>query len=233
MYSFTHTQLKRALLWLAAFHILILASSNYLVQLPFTLFGFHTTWGAFTFPFVFLATDLTVRIFGASLARRIVLAVMIPALVISYIASVVFYQGSYQGLSPLATFDTFVARIALASFTAYVVGQILDVTVFNGLRKQRHWWIAPAASTIAGNALDTAVFFCVAFFQSTDPFMAENWIEIAVVDYVFKIIISLFMFLPLYGVILNKLTHKLLKDKIDLDQQNASAQSDSKAALAD
>ena len=94
MYSFTAQQRFTALVWLSLFHIAIITSSNYLVQLPITVFGFHTTWGAFTFPFIFLATDLTVRIFGAPLARRIILAVMVPALFISYVISTVTYQES-------------------------------------------------------------------------------------------------------------------------------------------
>ncbi len=61
--SFTPQQQRKALGYLVLFHLLVIASSNYLVQLPFTVFGYHTTWGAFTFPFIFLATDLTVRIF--------------------------------------------------------------------------------------------------------------------------------------------------------------------------
>lgn len=73
MFSFTVQQRMTALVWLSLFHIVIITSSNYLVQLPIAIFGFHTTWGAFTFPFIFLATDLTVRIFGAPLARRIIL----------------------------------------------------------------------------------------------------------------------------------------------------------------
>lgn len=56
---------QKALVWLSLFHLLVITSSNYLVQLPISIFGFHTTWGAFSFPFIFLATDLTVRIFGA------------------------------------------------------------------------------------------------------------------------------------------------------------------------
>lgn len=208
---FSQSQLKQALLLLASFHILILASSNYLVQLPFTVFGYHTTWGAFTFPFVFLATDLTVRLFGASLARKIIFVVMMPALIISYVASVLFYQGSFQGFDKLANFDTFVARIALASFTAYVVGQAMDVTVFNRLRQVKAWWVAPSLSTVLGNALDTVVFFSVAFYQSSDPFMAVHWVEIATVDYAFKMIISLVMFIPMYGLLLNKLTQLLVK----------------------
>lgn len=211
MASTPASKIKKALLILAGFHILILASSNYLVQLPFTIFGLHTTWGAFSFPFVFLATDLTVRLYGAAFARRIILTVMLPALLVSYVASVLFYQGSFQGLEKLAQLDTFVARIALASFAAYVVGQVLDVIVFNKLRQAKAWWIAPALSTVVGNAIDTLVFFAIAFYQSSDAFMAANWVEIATVDYGFKLIISLCMFVPLYGILLNKLTQKLAK----------------------
>ena len=69
--NLTPAQYQTALMRLSLFHILIIAGSNYLVQLPITIFGFHTTWGAFSFPFIFLATDLTVRIFGAGLARKI------------------------------------------------------------------------------------------------------------------------------------------------------------------
>lgn len=221
---FSQSQLKQALLLLACFHIIILASSNYLVQLPFTVFGYHTTWGAFTFPFVFLATDLTVRLFGASLARKIILVVMMPALIISYVASVLFYQGSFQGFEKLAGFDTFVARIALASFTAYVVGQVMDVTVFNRLRQVKAWWVAPSLSTILGNALDTVVFFSIAFYQSSDPFMAEHWVEIATVDYAFKMIISLVMFIPMYGLLLNKLSQLLVKQPQAVKQPQETKQ---------
>jgi len=76
MTPFTQTQRVKALFWLSLFHLLVITSSNYLVQLPISIFGFHTTWGAFSFPFIFLATDLTVRIFGAPLARRIIFAVI-------------------------------------------------------------------------------------------------------------------------------------------------------------
>ena len=85
MNVFSQTQRYKALFWLSLFHLLVITSSNYLVQLPVSILGFHTTWGAFSFPFIFLATDLTVRIFGAPLARRIIFAVMIPALLISYV----------------------------------------------------------------------------------------------------------------------------------------------------
>ena len=137
MNPFTTSQRQKALVWLSLFHLLVITSSNYLVQLPITIFGFHTTWGAFSFPFIFLATDLTVRIFGAPLARRIILAVMVPALLISYGISSLFYMGEWQGFAALTHFNLFVARIAAASFMAYALGQILDVHVFNRLRQRR------------------------------------------------------------------------------------------------
>lgn len=215
MNPFTTVQRKKALVWLSLFHLLVITSSNYLVQLPISIFGFHTTWGAFSFPFIFLATDLTVRIFGAPLARRIIFAVMVPALVISYGISALFYMGEWQGFAALGTFNLFVARIAIASFMAYALGQILDVHVFNRLRQSRHWWLAPAASTLFGNISDTVAFFFIAFWHSPDPFMAAHWGEIALVDYSFKVLISIIFFLPMYGVLLNMLL-KRLADKSDL-----------------
>ncbi|EAS41250.1 7-cyano-7-deazaguanine/7-aminomethyl-7-deazaguanine transporter [Photobacterium profundum] len=207
--SFTLPQQRKALSFLVLFHLVIIASSNYLVQLPFTIFGFHTTWGAFTFPFIFLATDLTVRIFGATMARKIIFRVMAPSLAVSYVLSVLFYQGEYQGVAHLGEFNLFVARIAIASFMAYLLGQILDVSVFNRLRQMKQWWIAPTCSTIFGNALDTLAFFAIAFYNSPDAFMAANWTEIALVDYSFKLIISLGLFVPVYGVLLNYLIKRL------------------------
>ncbi|WP_426729735.1 7-cyano-7-deazaguanine/7-aminomethyl-7-deazaguanine transporter [Klebsiella quasipneumoniae] len=215
MNPFTTVQRKKALVWPSLFHLLVITSSNYLVQLPISIFGFHTTWGAFSFPFIFLATDLTVRIFGAPLARRIIFAVMVPALVISYAISALFYMGEWQGFAALGTFNLFVARIAIASFMAYALGQILDVHVFNRLRQSRHWWLAPTASTLFGNISDTVAFFFIAFWRSPDPFMAAHWGEIALVDYSFKVLISIIFFLPMYGVLLNMLL-KRLADKSDL-----------------
>ncbi|MEN2425257.1 7-cyano-7-deazaguanine/7-aminomethyl-7-deazaguanine transporter [Chromobacterium vaccinii] len=211
MFSFTDRQRLSALIQLSMFHIAIIASSNYLVQLPITVFGFHTTWGAFTFPFIFLATDLTVRIFGASLARRIILAAMVPALAISYLVSTLFYQGAWQGFQALEHFNLFVARIAAASFAAYALGQILDVQVFNRLRQLKAWWVAPAAAMFFGNISDTLSFFFIAFYKSSDPFMAANWVEIALVDYSFKVLICMLFFLPMYGVVLKMIVKRLLR----------------------
>ncbi|MCE2572945.1 7-cyano-7-deazaguanine/7-aminomethyl-7-deazaguanine transporter [Motilimonas eburnea] len=223
MNTHTLTQAKFALLVLSLFHIGIIASSNYLVQLPVTILGMHTTWGAFTFPFIFLATDLTVRIFGAALARKIIFVVMLPALVISYLLSVLFFNGEYQGLAGLAEFNAFVGRIALASFLAYCLGQLLDISVFNRMRQWPQWWVAPLASTVLGNLLDTLIFFFVAFYQSSDAFMAAHWFEIALADYGFKLLISVLVFLPFYGVILTKLQKYLLKSERLCDQDKAKA----------
>ncbi len=211
MLMLSPAQIKRALWLLVSFHILIISASNYLVQLPFQLYDLHTTWGAFSFPFVYLATDLTVRIFGQENARKIIFKSMLPALIISYLIGVLFHQGSFQGSQSLVEFNSFVFRIAFASFAAYIIGQLMDIKVFAKLRKAKAWWVAPAASTIIGNLVDTLVFFSVAFYKSTDTFMAAHWPEIASVDYGFKLIVSLCLFLPTYGMLLKVLQDKLLR----------------------
>ncbi len=199
---FTAQQSRQALWRLSLFHILIIASSNYLVQLPIEMMGVHTTWGAFSFPFIFLATDLT------------------PALLVSYLPSVLFNAGEFVGLAQLAQLNLFVARIACASFMAYLLGQILDIFVFSRLRQLPQWWIAPTASTIIGNMLDTVAFFGIAFYKSPDPFMAEHWVEIATVDYAVKLIISIGLFVPAYGVLLRYLTRKILGENQTTLQAN-------------
>lgn len=188
---------------LVAFHIAIVIASNYLVQLPINLLGFHSTWGAFSFPFIFLATDLTVRLIGKVEARRVITRAMLPALLVSYVVGVLFHEGHFNGWDALQNFNSFVFRIALASFAAYALGQLLDIQVFDRIRqKSRAWWLAPAAASIFGQALDTAAFFSIAFWNSTDAFMAANWVEIAMVDYVIKLAVSLLLFVPAYGVVL-------------------------------
>ncbi|MDR6178169.1 putative integral membrane protein (TIGR00697 family) [Pseudomonas sp. SORGH_AS 211] len=201
---------------LVAFHILIIIASNYLVQLPLQLFGWHTTWGAFSFPFIFLATDLTVRVMGKAAARQVIARVMLPALVVSYGVSVLFQDGSFQGGTALATLSVFVLRISLASFCAYVLGQLLDIQVFDRLRRSRHWWLAPTVSTLFGNALDTLAFFSIAFWRSDNPFMASHWPEIALVDYGVKLTVSLLLFVPLYGVLLRSLVPQAWARRPDL-----------------
>ena len=205
MFALTGPRQRAAVVTLIAFHIFIIIASNYLVQFPMQLFGWQTTWGAFSFPFIFLATDLTVRLLGKQPARRVIAYVMLPALLVSYVVSVLFQEGSFRGAAALLVLNTFVLRISLASFAAYAVGQLADIQVFDRLRQLKQWWIAPTASTVLGNLLDTFVFFAIAFWHSSNAFMAEHWVEIAVVDYVVKILISLLLFIPLYGLLLNVL----------------------------
>lgn len=205
MIALSGSRQRAAVVTLIAFHIFIIIASNYLVQFPMQLFGWQTTWGAFSFPFIFLATDLTVRLLGKQPARRVIAYVMLPALLVSYVVSVLFQEGTFRGASALLVLNTFVLRISLASFAAYAVGQLADIQVFDRLRQLKQWWIAPTASTVLGNLLDTFVFFAIAFWHSSNTFMAEHWVEIAVVDYVIKILISLLLFIPLYGLLLNVL----------------------------
>ncbi len=210
MNTLTAAQIRRAILILTVLHILIIAASNYLVQIPFKIFGIFTTWGTISFPLTYLATDLTVRIFGQQQARKIIFWVMLPALLISYLFSVIFYEGNFQGFASLTVFNLFVFRIAFASFSAYVVGQLADIKVFSKLRQLKSWWIAPAASTIVGNLLDTVIFYWLAFWKSSDAFMAANWVQIGMVDYGFKVFTSLLLFLPIYGLLLKKITRSIL-----------------------
>ncbi len=207
-------QKRRSLILLSLFHIFILTISNYLVQLtfevkiPFTDIQIPTTWGTFSFPFIFLATDLTVRVFGVHLARRIIFAVMFPALVVSYVVSVLFFETQFQGFAALGDFNFFVFRIALASFAAYVIGQFMDIVIFNRLRQTKKWWIAPTSSTLFGSLIDTFVFFSIAFYQCADPYLADHWFGLGAVDYLVKITVSMALFLPLYGLLLTFIIKK-------------------------
>ncbi len=176
--------------WLVLFHIGIIALANYTVQFTGTIFGYPFTWAMFVFPLVILATDLTVRLLDQRIARRIVGYAYIPAIVVS---------------AWLADW-----RIGMASGTAYLTGQILDIHVFQKIRVRfSAWWAAPAASTFFANIIDTYVFFAAAFVRSSDPFMAMHWPEVATVDLAFKILVSLIVFLPMYGALLAILQHQL------------------------
>lgn len=195
---------------LIVFHIIIIASSNFLVQFPVHFFGLSTTWGAFTFPFIFLASDLTVRIYGAKMARRIIFWAMFPALIVSYLITVGFRGAEWMGMEAFYSFSLFSARIVLASFTAYVVGQLMDISVFNRLRKRKEWWYAPLAAAIFGNLIDTYSFYYIAFYKTSDVYLAENLLELATIDYLFKILINSLFFLPLYKIILDKVAKRYM-----------------------
>jgi len=191
-----------ALASLACFHMMVIMASNYLVQLPITLFGVHTNWGTFSFPLIFLATDLTVRMLGKQLAQRVVRVVMVPALLASYLVSVLFQDAQFQGPMAVLAFNGFVFRIALGSFLAYLCGQMFDIHVFNRLRQHGYWWVAPSVAATCSSLVDTFVFYSVAFWRSENAFMAEHWVEMAVVDYAIKLLVMLLLMLPLYGALL-------------------------------
>ncbi len=194
------------------YHVFLLALSNILVQYPFELFGLHTTWGAFTYPAIFILTDLATRLFSAQQARKIIFQSMLPALFLSYVIT------SYvQTPNKSAWFDIFTTvhvmplRIAIACLIAYVLGQLLDVFLFQKYRNNTSWWVAPVISGISGNILDTLLFFAIAFYHCNNAFLSQHWVEIACVDMVFKMTISLLAFIPLYGVLLNRIGLQFVK----------------------
>lgn len=187
---------------LSLIHISLIVISNILVQYPFQILGFHTTWGAFAYPLIFITTDLTTRLLGKMIARKIVFRSMLPGLVISYGLACFFNVDNYM----LGVFPELPLRIALACFCAYVSGQLLDICVFQYFRQNKSWWLAPALSASAGNLLDTFIFFFLAFYHCNNSYLNQHWIEIACVDFSVKMTFSLLAFIPLYGIILNLFT---------------------------
>jgi uncharacterized integral membrane protein (TIGR00697 family) len=187
------------------YHVFLLALSNILVQYPFKILGYHTTWGAFTYPAIFILTDLTTRLSSSRQARTIIFKSMFPGLLISYwLASYIENPNQSWGLL-LKTLHPMPLRIAIGSFVAYSVGQLLDIMVFQRYRNNASWWVAPVFSTVAGNMLDSILFFAIAFYHCSDSFLRDNWLEIAMVDVSFKIAISVIFFVPIYGVVLKKI----------------------------
>ncbi|KTD57694.1 7-cyano-7-deazaguanine/7-aminomethyl-7-deazaguanine transporter [Legionella shakespearei] len=188
---------------LSACHIFLIMLSNVLVQYPFDILGCHTTWGAFTYPAIFILTDLTTRIANASKARQIILISMFPGLIFSYLVASSIEAGNNLNFSTILVLHPMPLRIAVACFIAYAAGQLLDISVFQRYRNQSSWWLAPALSTTIGNIVDTVLFFAIAFYHCSNPFLSQHWPEIAMVDIFFKITISLIAFVPLYGLVLN------------------------------
>jgi hypothetical protein len=192
---------KKMLMKLVALHVIVITVSNALVGIPVEIFGVKLTWAAFTFPLVVIATDLTVRLLGKKIARSTIAAAY-PLAIIGSIA-VVLLEGAPQSVA---------LRIGFASATAYAIGTMLDVYVFQYIRESKSlgktWWLAPAVSTIAANIIDTYSFFYVAFNNSANEYMALNWVEIAGSQTVLKICVGLIIFLPAYGILLKQLQKK-------------------------
>jgi len=168
----------------------VVVASNILVQYPFEPLGLgdYLTWGAFTYPVAFLVTDLTNRRYGAGMARRLVAVGFVIAVALSiWLAK---------------------PRIALASGTAFLVGQLLDITVFNRFRRQS-WWRAPLIGSVFGSVIDTALFFSLAFAGDVEmsgpvDFMGLSlplWQSLAICDFLVKMLLALLALVP-YGALL-------------------------------
>ena len=185
--------------YLIIVHVCIIVLSNILVSIPIIFFGFKVTLAAFSFPLVIVATDLTTRLLGKSLAQGII-TYSFPFAVLSSIMILYFYE------NPISLS----IRIGLASAIAYALGVLIDINAFQFIReKYSKWWIAPALSTVVSNIIDSYTFFFSAFYKSEDLYMSNNWLEICITQTVIKIIIGFLFFLPLYGVLLNLFLKKL------------------------
>lgn len=186
---------------LVLFHTFIIAVSNYLVTIHFNLWDLKLTLAAFTFPLIVIATDLTVRLVDKVNARAIIGIAFIPAILASM--WVIYMSGA-----PLSV----ATRIGVASGCAYLVSNLLDVYVFQKIReKMTLWFWAPGISAIFANIIDTFTFFFVAFYQSQNSYMAANWFAIAWGQTGVKVIISLMVILPLYGILLSFIQRHLQK----------------------
>ena len=196
---------------------LVVVASNILVQFPVAgrlgalSLADLLTWGAFTYPFAFLVTDLANRRYGPQMARRVVFAGFMVAVACSIVIPPLLFQ---YGLIGFETAADRLVRIAIASGSAFLLAQLLDVTVFNRLRRQS-WWRAPVIGSLAGSVLDTAIFFTIAFsaafaFAGPDdafalesapllgilPYETARWISWALGDLTVKLIIAVVALIP-------------------------------------
>jgi uncharacterized PurR-regulated membrane protein YhhQ (DUF165 family) len=197
------TGLDRALVTKLMFaHIAIIALSNYLVQFKLDIAGHPLAVAAFTFPLVVVLTDLTVRLLGKETGRAVIGLAFIPAIFVSIL--VVLAGGAPSSVA---------LRIGLGSGVAYFISNLLDVYVFQYLREKfATWWIAPALSCVVSTFFDTYAFFFTAFAGGQNEFMAANWFTVATNNSISKIIVSLVVILPAYGVLLNFLQKKVAKE---------------------
>lgn len=193
--------MTRLLPGILAMAIIVLAS-NILVQFPLATW---LTWGALTYPFAFLVTDIMNRLYGPRAARQVVLVGFVTGVICSFIGSRI--EGEF---GPLTTF-----RIALGSGAAFLFAQLLDIAVFNRLR-ERSWWQAPLFASLIASVLDTIIFFSVAFSATlsflsptTDvawaaeitPLLgvgpaAPYWISLAVADCMVKLVLTIVALVP-------------------------------------
>ena len=157
----------------------VVLSSNYLVQFPINYYGLSEilTYGAFSYPVAFLITDLANRFYGKFVARKIV------------------YIGFFIGIIFTLLFSTNFAdlisiRIAIGSGVAFITAQLLDIQIFDRLRK-KEWFIAPLTSSFIGSIVDTFLFFSISFYATGVP-----WITLSLGDLAVKLLVSLVMLIP-------------------------------------
>ena len=193
----------------------IVVASNILVQF---LYGQWLTFGAFTYPFSFLVTDLTNRLQGAKAARTVVIAGFVVGVLCSLIGSQIAGQ-----FGPLVTL-----RVAMGSGLAFLAAQLVDIHVFNRFRAQG-WWRAPFISTLAGASLDTVIFFTIAFAGFLTFLEPSNnvgwagevlpllgsgpdvplWVSLGTADWLVKLSLAVVALIP-FRVIVSKLTEKVV-----------------------
>mgnify|MGYP001387560637 FL=1 len=171
--------MNKLFLFLSFLMGVVVLSSNYLVQFPIKYYGLEEilTYGAFSYPIAFLITDLANRSYGKLVARKIV------------------YVGFAIGISFTLIFSTNFAdlisvRIAIGSGTAFLVAQLLDVQIFDQLRKKK-WFIAPLTSSLIGSTIDTFLFFSISFYATGIP-----WVTLSLGDLAVKILVALVMLIP-------------------------------------
>lgn len=180
-------------------HVIIIAVSNYLVQFKISIAGNPLAVAAFTFPLVVVLTDLTVRMLGKETGRAVITLAFVPAIIASILV---------VGLGGAPWSTAF--RIGLGSGVAYFVSNLLDVYVFQYFReKYKTWWIAPSLSAVVSTFIDTYAFFFTAFYKGANEFMAANWHVVATNNSISKIIVSLLVILPAYGVLLSYLQRRI------------------------
>ena len=171
--------MNRPLLLLSVLMGVVVLSSNYLVQFPIKYYGLEEilTYGAFTYPIAFLITDLANRSYGKLGARKIVYIGFIIG-----ISFTLFFTTNFSNLISV--------RIAIGSGTAFIVAQLLDVQIFDKLRK-KEWFVAPLVSSFIGSLIDTFLFFSISFYGTGIP-----WVTLSVGDLTVKIFVALLMLIP-------------------------------------
>ena len=164
----------------------VVAISNFLVQFPVNYLGLENilTYAAFTYPITFLITDLANRKYGKLIARRVVYFGFFIGIILT-----LYFSTNFEDLISI--------RIAIGSGAAFLVAQLLDVRVFDLLRK-KIWFIAPLSSSLLGSLIDTFLFFSISFYNTDVP-----WITLAMGDFIVKVLISLIMLIP-FRLLLNK-----------------------------